>query len=165
MDNLIFKEIENIIDREIDNYEKIEKLYLDKRDILVKGDILNLESIDSKIVDQYNRIKSISEVRKNLSEKLSDKDLNLSEIISLAKKEKYNNIEKFHLQQLKLQQLAKNIQIQERNNFQLIQKGLNIVNQTIKIILDNIQVNNSEYNHCGRSQKNNIEISSIVEEV
>lgn len=165
MDNVIFKEIENIIDKEIDNYEKIEKLYMDKRDILVKGDILNLESIDNKIVDQYNRIKSISELRKNLSEKLSDKDLNLSEIISLAKKENYNNIEKFHLQQLKLQHLAKNIQIQEKNNFQLIQKGLNIVNQTIKIILDNIQVNNSEYNHCGRSQNNNIEISSIVEEV
>ena len=43
--------LENLIDKEIDGYKNIEKLYTDKREILISGKSTNLYDVDAKISD------------------------------------------------------------------------------------------------------------------
>ena len=40
--------LENIVDKEIDGYKHIEKLYVDKKEILMRGKGTDLYDIDSK---------------------------------------------------------------------------------------------------------------------
>ena len=52
-----FKNIINILDKEIKLYTEMRNLYTEKREILVKNNILELSQVDAKIIENYETIK------------------------------------------------------------------------------------------------------------
>ena len=58
-----FKNIINILDKEIKLYTEMRNLYTEKREILVKNNILELSQVDAKIIENYETIKKIDAQR------------------------------------------------------------------------------------------------------
>ena len=59
------QQLETIIDKEIDGYKNIEKLYADKKELLVHGKASELFDVDAKIQNLYKNISNLSDARKN----------------------------------------------------------------------------------------------------
>ena len=78
-------ELENLIDSEIEQYKTIEKLYVEKKEILLHAKSDELLKIDAKILDVVQNISNISAKRKEVSEKLGIMTPSLSEIIGLLR--------------------------------------------------------------------------------
>ena len=64
------KTLENIVDKEIDGYKKIEKLYTDKKEILIHAKSTELFSVDEEIKNVYKNINGCCEERKRISKSL-----------------------------------------------------------------------------------------------
>ena len=82
MINEQIKELETLIDKEIDGYKNIEKLYTDKKEILIQGKATDLYDIDSKIVNTYKEINDLSESRKNVTKTLDIPTFSMTDIIN-----------------------------------------------------------------------------------
>ena len=63
MQEEIFKNLINILDQEISLYTEMRNLYTEKKEILVKNNILELSKIDTKIIENYESIKKIDLLR------------------------------------------------------------------------------------------------------
>lgn len=79
------EKLENIIDTEIKGYKNIEKLYTDKKEILIHGKGTDLFAIDEKITDEYKNISSCAEARKNLSKTMNIPTFSMTDIINNLK--------------------------------------------------------------------------------
>ena len=78
-------ELENLIDKEIDGYKNIEKLYTDKKEILIKGKATDLYDLDAKIINTYKTINDLSEARKSVTKALDIPTFSITDIINKIK--------------------------------------------------------------------------------
>jgi ATP phosphoribosyltransferase len=81
------KKLENIIDEEITGYKNIEKLYADKKEILIKGKGNDLINIDAKIMNTFKSINSLSEARKDMSLSMNIPTHSMTDIINYIRKQ------------------------------------------------------------------------------
>lgn len=159
------QELENIVDNEINGYKNIEKLYVDKKEILIQGKAQELYDVDSKIEDTYKSIHNFSEARKNLSKKLNMPTFSMTDIINNLKETDKEAAVKFEQKKETVNKLAKKIFELEKTNLELLKHGSKITSKTLEIILRSLKPTTKEYNQKGQNIANEaLEISSIVEE-
>lgn len=159
------KTLENIIDKEIDGYKNIEKLYADKKEILIRGKGLELYDVDTKIVDTYKSINNYSEMRKNISKSMNMPTFSLTDIINNIREQDAQAAEKFEKKREEVKELSQKIFELERVNRELLQHGMHVTNKTLEIIIKGLKPITKEYNKKGENiTKNQLEMSSIVEE-
>ncbi|HIU85594.1 TPA: flagellar export chaperone FlgN [Candidatus Spyradomonas excrementavium] len=159
-------ELENLIDSEIEQYKTIEKLYVEKKEILLHAKSDELLKIDAKILDVVQNISNISAKRKEVSEKLGIMTPSLSEIIGLLRTKDPESVPRFEQKQKTVRELSKKISELERANLELTKHGLQFTNKTLEAILKGASLNNQEYNEQGKSVQAELpEMSSIVEDV
>ena len=101
--------LENIVDKEIDGYKHIEKLYVDKKEILMRGKGTDLYDIDSKIVNAYKKLNDLTEVRKTITKAWNIPTFSMTDMISFVKKEDVVAAEKFTKKKEEVSTLAKKI--------------------------------------------------------
>lgn len=158
-------QLENLIDEEIEQYRTIEKLYVDKKEILMKADSENLLKVDSKILDVVQNINNIADKRKEVSEKMGILTPSISEIIGYLKAKDAQAAIRFEEKKNIVKELSQRITDLERANLELTQHGLLFTNKTLEAILKGAGMATQEYNDQGRNISNeNLEMSSIVEE-
>lgn len=87
--------LENLINQEIDEYKNIEKLYADKKEILVHCKTAELYKIDSQITDTYKKIKNLSSMRKNVTKSMNMLSFSMSDIIKKLKEQDEAAAKKF----------------------------------------------------------------------
>lgn len=159
------KKLENLIDKEIDGYKNIEKLYIDKKEILIRGKGTDLYDVDTKIVDTYKSINSLSENRKNITKALNIPTFSLTDLINRIKEVDAQAAEKFEKKKEEVKELSQKIFELERVNMDLLQHGMHVTNKTLEIIIKGLKPITEEYNKKGRSTtKEQLEMSSIIEE-
>ena len=159
------KTLENVIDKEIDGYKNIEKLYVDKKEILVKGKSTELFDVDAKIVDTYKSINSYSEMRKNISKALNMPTFSLTDIINNIKEQDAQAAQNLEKKRDEVKELSHRIFELEKINMELKKHGMNDTKKTQKIILRGLKPITEEYNKNGKNiTKDQLEMSSIIEE-
>ena len=159
------KTLENVIDKEIDGYKNIEKLYVDKKEILVKGKSTELLDVDSKIVDTYKSINSYSEMRKNISKALNMPTFSLTDIINNIKEQDAQAAQNLEKKRDEVKELSHRIFELEKINMELLKHGMHVTNKTLEIILRGLKPITEEYNKNGKNiTKDQLEMSSIIEE-
>ena len=159
------KELENLIDKEIDGYKNIEKLYVDKKEILVKGKSTELFDVDAKIVDTYKSINSYSEMRKNISKALNMPTFSLTDIINNIKEQDAQAAQNLEKKRDEVKELSHRIFELEKINMELLKHGMHVTNKTLEIILRGLKPITEEYNKNGKNiTKDQLEMSSIIEE-
>lgn len=159
------KELENIIDKEIDGYKKIEKLYIDKKEILVHGKGTDLYDVDTKIVNTYKKINDLSEARKSVTKSMDIPTFSMTDIINKIRKTDEQTAQVFEEKKAVVNELAQKIFQLERTNIELTKHGIYLTNKTIEAMLKGVSSVNKEYNQKGQSLANErLEMSSIIEE-
>lgn len=159
------QELENLIDKEIDGYKNIEKLYTDKKETLVHGKGTDLYDLDAKIIDTYKQITNLSEARKNVTKSLDIPTFSITDIINKVKNTDEQAAKKFEAQKAQVNELAQRIFKLEKINLELTKHGIYLTNKTIEAMLKGANAVNKEYNQKGRNISNEqLKMSSIVEE-
>lgn len=159
------KTLENIIDKEIDGYKSIEKLYIDKREILINGKGSDLLDVDNKITDTFKNINDLFEARKNMSQTLDMPTFSLTDIINNIKDQDKEAAEKFEKKKEVVNTLAQKIYTLEKLNLELLKHGITLTNKTLEAMLKGVTAVTKEYNQKGINISNEqLEMSSIVEE-
>lgn len=158
-------QLENIIDKEIDGYKNIEKLYADKKEILVHGKGTDLYEVDTKIVDTYKNINNLSEIRKNITKTMEIPTFSMTDIINKVRQQDEVAAKRLEQKKTAVNELAHKIFELERVNLELTKHGLYLTSKTIEAMLKGVSKVTKEYNQKGQNiSKEQLEMSSIVEE-
>lgn len=159
------KELENLIDKEIDGYKNIEKLYTDKKEILIKGKATDLYDVDAKIINTYKTISDLSEARKTVTKSLDIPTFSITDIINKIKNTDEQTAKKLEQKKAEVNKLAKRIYKLEKINIELTKHGLLLTGKTIEAMLKGVTTVNNEYNAKGQNiTDDRLKMSSIVEE-
>ena len=159
------KELENLIDKEIDGYKNIEKLYTDKKEILIKGKATDLYDVDAKIINTYKTISDLSEARKTVTKSLDIPTFSITDIINKIKNTDEQTAKKLEQKKAEVNELAKRIYKLEKINIELTKHGLLLTGKTIEAMLKGVAAVNNEYNAKGQNiTDDRLKMSSIVEE-
>ena len=159
------KELENLIDKEIDGYKNIEKLYTDKKEILIKGKATDLYDVDAKIINTYKTINDLSEARKTVTKSLDIPTFSITDIINKIKNTDEQTAKKLEQKKAEVNELAKRIYKLEKINIELTKHGLLLTGKTIEAMLKGVTTVNNEYNAKGQNiTDDRLKMSSIVEE-
>lgn len=159
------KELENLIDKEIDGYKNIEKLYTDKKEILIKGKATDLYDVDAKIINTYKTISDLSEARKTVTKSLDIPTFSITDIINKIKNTDEQTAKKLEQKKAEVNELAKRIYKLEKINIELTKHGLLLTGKTIEAMLKGVTTVNNEYNAKGQNiTDDRLKMSSIVEE-
>ena len=165
MDDILIK-FKEVVDEEIQAYEKLGELYKIKQSILMQRKTDELWNIDAQILDRAENIKEINRKRKELSKYLGNEDITLSEVIEKAKASNDSLVGKLENQQTTLKVLSKTIALQETTNMTLVKHGLTVVGKTMDIIINAVAPHSKQYNEKGKNVGiDKSMMSSIVEEV
>ena len=157
-----FKNIINILDKEIKLYTEMRNLYTEKREILVKNNILDLSKVDAKIIENYETIKKIDAQRIEAIKTLGDDIPNMSELISRAKElcPKYSL--KLLEQQETLNSISSAISVLNLTNMKLIKHGMILTDKKLNIIIEACAPKGNSYTENGKEETNTLEMSTIV---
>lgn len=159
------RNLENYIDEEITGYKEIEKLYMDKKEILIYGKSNDLLNIDSQILKTLQGINNTVSKRVGLLSKLNIKKPNMSEIINFLTQNDPSSVERFKEKKRVINELSQKISKLEKLNLELTKHGINMTNKTLEAILKSVTVSTNEYDQRGKNiSGENLEMSSIVEE-
>lgn len=159
------QELENLIDKEIDGYKNIEKLYIDKKEILIHGKGTDLYDVDAQIIDTYKKINDLSETRKSVTKSLDIPTFSMTDIINKIKNTDETTAQKFEAKKNTVNELAQRIFKLEKINMELTKHGIYLTNKTIEAMLKGANRVNKEYNQKGQNISNEqLKMSSIVEE-
>lgn len=159
------QELENIINKEIDGYKKIEKLYVDKKEVLIRGKGTDLFDIDAQITNTYKNINSLAEARKTVTKTMDIPTFSMTDIINKIKQQDEEAAKKFEAKKAEVNELAHRIFELEKVNIDLTKHGIYLTGKTIEAMLKGVNSVNKEYNQRGQNiAKEQLEMSSIVEE-
>ncbi len=159
------QKLENILDSEINEYKNIEKFYIDKKEILVRGKGTDLYDLDNKITNTFKNISQLSEERKNMSQSMDIPTFSMTDIINKIKTQDSEAAKKFEQKKLEVNTLAQKIFELERTNLELLKHGIYVTNKTIEVMLKGVKTVTKEYNQKGQNiAKEQLEMSSIIEE-
>ena len=158
-------ELEKYIDEEISGYETMEKLYTDKREILIHGKSDELLNIDALILKTLKSVNNTVTKRVGVLSKLNIKKPNMSEIIKFLRQNEPSAVERFEEKKKQINELSKKISKLEKLNLELTKHGINMTNKTLEAILKSVTISTNEYDKRGKNiAGENLEMSSIVEE-
>ena len=158
-------ELEKYIDEEISGYETMEKLYTDKREILIHGKSDELLNVDALILNTLKSVNNTVTKRVGVLSKLNIKKPNMSEIIKFLRQNEPSAVERFEEKKKQINELSKKISKLEKLNLELTKHGINMTNKTLETILKSVSISTNEYDKRGKNiAGENLEMSSIVEE-
>ena len=157
--------LENIINKEIDGYKDIEKLYMDKKEILIHGKSDELMAVDEKIMNAYKGLNNSLEARKVIMKSLEMPTFSMTDLINKIKSADEESAKKFEAKKNEANKLAQRIFELDRVNLELIKHGMHVTNKTLEIIIKGLKPITNEYNQKGQNiTKEQLEMSSIIEE-
>jgi len=157
--------LENIINKEIDGYKDIEKLYMDKKEILIHGKSDELMAVDEKIMNAYKGLNNSLEARKVIMKSLEMPTFSMTDLINKIKSADEESAKKFEAKKNEANKLAQRIFELDRVNLELIKHGMHVTNKTLEIIIKGLRPITNEYNQKGQNiTKEQLEMSSIIEE-
>lgn len=165
MQNEIFKNLVNILDDEIKLYTEMRNLYTEKKEVLIKNNILELTKIDTKIIENYEKIKKIDILRLDAIKMIGEDINNMSSLIEAAEEKCPKFVLKLKEQQAKLNSLSSAISLLNLTNMELIKHGMVITDKKLNIIIEACAPKGTSYNVKGQEDDNNLEMSTIIKDV
>ena len=159
------KTLENIINKEIDGYKDIEKLYMDKKEILIHGKSEELMNVDEKIMNAYKGLNNSLEARRVVMKSMEMPTFSMTDLINKIKSADEEAAKNFESKKAEANKLAQRIFELDRVNLELIKHGMHVTNKTLEIIIRGLKPITNEYNQKGQNiTKEQLEMSSIIEE-
>lgn len=158
------KELEKILNQEIEAYSRLERYIIDKKESLVSGDIDKLRNIDCEIEKIASETEILEKQRTQVTRKFGNENLTLKEIIEKIEQE--DKTEKISGLRQKLKNIGGNIARQNKINAQLIEHSLRIIEYSVISIANILMPEASSYNNFGKIKGSNNKpgVSSVIHE-
>jgi seryl-tRNA synthetase len=158
-------ELEEMLNKEIEAYSRLEKYITDKKECLIKGDIEKLINIDYEIEKFNHETEKIKNERERIRALFGQENLSLKDIVE--KIEENDKTSKISSLRKKLKNIAENIYRKSSINAQLIEHSLRIIEQSVISIANALIPEASAYNNLGKANgsQNKTSISSITHEI
>ena len=161
-----FQKLINILDKEIEAYEKLKDLFEEKKELLKKAKSDDLGVIDNKILAQNESIVKLNALRKNLSLEMLNKDASMSEFIELAEVHQPEQKEALMLRKVKICNIFEQLALLNNQNVELIKHGLIITNKMLETVINAFAPQGSIYNGAGKTtDTQDLNMWTINEEV
>lgn len=165
MQEEIFKNLIGILDKEIKLYTEMRNLYTEKKEILIKNNILELSQIDTKILENYEAIKKIDILRLDAIKMLGEDIMSMSALIEIAEERAPKFALKLKEQQAKLNNLSSTISVLNLTTMKLLKHGMVITDKKLNIIIEACAPKGTSYNLKGVEDDKNLEMSTIIKDV
>ena len=161
-----FQKLINILDKEIEAYEKLKDLFEEKKELLKKAKSDDLGVIDNKILAQNESIVKLNALRKNLSMEMLNKDASMSEFIELAEVHQPEQKEALMLRKVKICNIFEQLALLNNQNVELKKHGLIITNKMLETVINAFAPQGSIYNGAGKTtDTQDLNMWTINEEV
>ena len=161
-----FQKLINILDKEIEAYEKLKDLFEEKKELLKKANSDDLGVVDNKILAQNEAIVKLNDMRKNASIELLGKDGSMSDFISFAEVNQPDQKEALLLRKVKICNNFEQLAVLNNENVELIKHGLIITNKMLESIVSAFVPQGSIYNGSGKTtDTQDLDMWTINEEV
>ena len=161
-----FQKLINILDKEIEAYEKLKDLFEEKKELLKKAKSDDLGVIDNKILAQNEAIVKLNEVRKRHSMEMLNKDASMSEFIELAEVHAPDQKEALLLRKVKICNNFEQLALLNNQNVELIKHGLIMTNKMLETVVNAFIPQGSIYNGSGKTtDTQDLDMWTINEEV
>ena len=161
-----FQKLINILDQEIEAYEKLKILFEEKKELLKKAKSDDLGVIDNKILAQNEVIVKLNNMRKTLSMEMLNKDASMSEFIELAEAYQPDLKEALLLRKVKICNNFEQLALLNNQNVELIKHGLTMTNKMLETIVNAFVPQGSIYNGSGKTtDTQDLDMWTINEEV
>ena len=161
-----FQKLINILDKEIEAYEKLKDLFEEKKELLKKAKSDDLGVVDNKILAQNEVIVKLNNMRKTLSMEMLNKDASMSELIELAEAHAPDQKEALLLRKVKICNNFEQLALLNNQNVELIKHGMIITNKMLETIINAFAPQGSIYNGAGKTtDTQDLNMWTINEEV
>ena len=161
-----FQKLINILDKEIEAYEKLKDLFEEKKELLKKAKSDDLGVVDNKILAQNEAIVKLNNMRKTLSLEMLNKDASMSEFIELAEVHQPDQKEALLLRKVKICNIFEQLALLNNENVELIKHGMIITNKMLETIITAFAPQGSIYNGAGKTtDTQDLNMWTINEEV
>ena len=146
-----FQKLINILDKEIEAYEKLKDLFEEKKELLKKAKSDDSGVIDNKILAQNESIVKLNTARKNLSMELLNKDGSMSDFIEFAEVNQPDQKEALLLRKVKICNNIEQLVLLNNQNMELIKHGMVITDKMLETIINAFAPQGSIYNGAGKT--------------
>lgn len=165
MDKQVFENISKMIDNAISGYESLLKLYLEKKQALLKPDKDSLATVDEKIMSHIKFLTDLNKEREKYCEENGISSCKITELIDLVKGEFPEFAETYEKQKVKIREVADKIAFTENTNVELLKHNLTMSDKLLDIIISAAMPQKDNYDRHGKNvDTSEISISSIVED-
>ena len=161
-----FQRLINILDKEIEAYEKLKDLFEEKKELLKKAKSDDLGVVDNKILAQNEVIVKLNNMRKTLSMEMLNKDASMSEFIELAEVHQPDQKEALLLRKVKICNILDQLVLLNNQNVELIKHGIIITDKMLETIINAFAPQGSIYNGAGKTtDTRDLDMWTINEEI
>ena len=165
MENVNFQNLIEILDKELKSYEELKQLFEEKRDILKKSRSDDLGVLDNKILALNNKIKGLSDSRKEVGLQITGKECNMSQFIEFAEQNAPEFVKQLEDRKVKICKLIPEITLLNNQNVELLKHGIIITNKMLETIIDAFAPQGSYYNESGKTDTHDIDMWTISKEI
>ena len=165
MDNVEFKKLTSVLDKEISAYEELKELFEEKKELLKKSKSGDLNEIDNRIIAQNNKIVKLNEERKNFSIEHFNKDCTMSEYIELLGTDDESRKEQLMLREVKICNISDELVLLNNQNVELLKHGMTIAGKMLDTIVDAFAPQGSNYNETGKTDTRDLDMWTVNEEI
>lgn len=165
MQQEIFKNLIDILNREIKLYTEMRDLYTEKRAVLVKNDMDALTNVDTRIVENYETIKKVDVLRLDAIRLISEDATCMTDLINIAQEKCPKFVSKLKEQQATLNSLSSSISVLNMTNISLIKHGMILTDKKLNIIIEACAPKGTSYSDKGTEETQNMEVSTIIRDV
>jgi len=159
------KELIVILDNTISAYTELKDLLIEKKEILKKSRSDDLGVLDNKILALNNKIEKLNKSREILSVELTGKSCNMSGFIEFAEQNFPDFVKQLEDRKVKICNNIPEIMLLNQQNVELLKHGMVITNKMLETIIDAFAPQGSYYNETGKTDKRDIELWTINEEI
>ena len=165
MDKTKFKNLIEVLDKEIKAYTNLKELFRDKKELLKSAKPDDLGVLDNKIVALNNVITKLNAQRQSIAIELTGEDANMSRLIQAAQELAPEYTDALSERKVKICNIIPEITLLNNQNVELLKHGIIISNKMLESIIDAFAPQGCNYNGAGKSDSHEYDMWTVNEEI
>ncbi len=165
MDKTKFKNLIEILDKEIKAYSNLKELFAEKKEVLKSAKPDDLGVLDNKIIALNNAITKLNAARQTIAIEITGGDANMSRLIEAAQEFAPEYIDALTERKVKICNIIPEITLLNNQNVELLKHGIIISNKMLESIIDAFAPQGCNYNGAGKSDSHEYDMWTVNEEI
>lgn len=165
MDKTKFKNLIEVLDKEIKAYTNLQELFREKKEVLKSAKPDDLGILDNKIIALNNAITKLNAQRQEIAIEITGEDANMSRLIQAAEEFAPEYTDALNERKVKICNIIPEITLLNNQNVELLKHGIIISNKMLESIIDAFAPQGCNYNGAGKSDSHEYDMWTVNEQI